>query len=338
MQAQTVEHRWRRVGRGAPAGFTLIELMVVILIITILLGLLLPAIQGVRTRARIVQVQAEIQSLQSAITTFSQEFGGAEIPGEITLWATEAGWNSPAGQRDRAIIRKLWPQFNFTNCGGASWVAANPGLNLHLNGAECLVFFLGGVPDANPTLPTLSGFSKNPTTPFDRAASNRIGPFFSFDSTRLVDKDGDNVVEFVDQIPSQKSPYLYFSSNGGRGYRTELGTGTNWCNSDLWDDPNQAEGTAAWANDRRWMKYCYYSAFNVALPTAAARRQNSTAYNKTKYQIISPGFGGVGASSPREAYGEGKLFNASNPGNSLATLYDEDNITNFHTSGTLSGR
>lgn len=336
MQAITVENRGRR--QGFRTGFTLIELLVVILIIAILLGLLLPALQGVKTRAQIVRVQVEIKALESSIASFATEFGGAEVPGEITLWSSEAEWNSPNGQRDRAIIRKLFPQFNFTNCGGASWLAGNPNLDLHLNGAECLVFFLGGVPDTNPSQPSLIGFSKNPTTPFDRVASNRIGPFFTFDSTRLVDKDGDNVVEFVDPLPSQASPYLYFSSNGGRGYRTELGTDPNWCNTDNWDDANNAESTATWSNDRRWMKFCYYSSFNTAAGTAAARRQGSTAYNKTKYQIISPGYGGQRATTPREAYGEGKLFQTTNASIPLATEFDEDNITNFHTTGTLSGR
>ena len=149
-------------------GFTLIEIMVVIVIIAILLSLLLPAISGARRRARVAQVRGEIGTLESAIASFRQEYG-IEPPGSIRLFATPNGWNKTASTaRDEAIrvasrayIRQVWPQFDFnTTAGGAFWST-----DKDLNGAECLVFFLGGVGDPNSGT-TLIGFTKNPSIPF----------------------------------------------------------------------------------------------------------------------------------------------------------------------------
>ena len=51
-------------------GFTLIELMVVIVIIGILMALILPALNGARIRARVTQVSTEISQLENAISKF----------------------------------------------------------------------------------------------------------------------------------------------------------------------------------------------------------------------------------------------------------------------------
>ena len=330
------------------AGFTLIELLIVILIMGILMALLLPAINGVRRRARVAQVKSEISTIASSIASFKAEFG-IEPPGSIRLYGNSPTgatnrWNvtgaTPTDEairvRSRAYIRQLWPQFDFNTAGGASWSA-----DKDLNGAECLVFFLGGVSD--PTVPgsVLNGFSKSPSAPFSYTGSNRMKPFFDFAFARLVDKDGDLLPEYVDPLPSQSSPYLYFSSNDGRGYTTVTGTNSSstadWCHTDCYRDGFLGSTTnwaaSTWANGN-WMQHLYMTTVDMSAATQALRATNSIPYSSKSYQIISPGFGGVGA-TPDRAYGTGGLFNPQNAGSLVGTA-DGDNITNFH-GGTLSG-
>ncbi len=325
--------------------FTLIELLIVIMILGILAGLLLPAINGVRRRARVAQVKTEINTLESAIASFKADFG-IEPPGSIRLFSTSAGWNTTGSTtadetirvKSRAYIRQLWPQFDFNSAastGGASWTGYKD-----LNGAECLVFFLGGV--SNPSVPgsALNGFSKSPTAPFSYSGSNRVKPYFDFVVTRLVDKDTDQMPEYVDPLPSQSSPYMYFSSNDGRGYATATGTNSSgaadWCHTDCFNDGFLGASTwsaGSWANGN-WMPHLYMTSVDTSAATQALRASNSVPFAPKKYQIISPGFGGIGV-TPDRAYGTGGLFDPKNA-SGLGGTPDGDNITSFH-GGTLSG-
>ena len=76
-------------------GFTLIELMVVIVIITILIGLLVPAVMGVRRTARDVEVRTDIAKLEDAIAKFKVTYG-TEPPSQLTLYAAPADWELTA--------------------------------------------------------------------------------------------------------------------------------------------------------------------------------------------------------------------------------------------------
>ena len=76
--------------RGAqrpPAGlaaFTLVELLVVVSIIALLVAILVPALSGVRTRAKTVATKSQITSLSTALEAFKQEsaLGGTFPPSQ----------------------------------------------------------------------------------------------------------------------------------------------------------------------------------------------------------------------------------------------------------------
>ncbi|MBW3539955.1 MAG: prepilin-type N-terminal cleavage/methylation domain-containing protein [Planctomycetes bacterium] len=292
------------------AAFTLIELLMVVVIISLLIGLLLPAINSVVISAREARVTTEIQQLATAMHDFKAKFG-FEPPSRIVLFEDGGQWmaNTADARASRATLRKMFSQIAFDidrNFNLRNGIELDPdGDNapgVTLTGAECLVFFLGGVRSSTGEI---IGFSKNPVNPLDpnsAGTGNRLGPFYpELNSGRLVDIDDDGMPEFLDPLPNQTLPYIYASSNGGRGYHT----------ADLIVDGRQNPPAVRMLNVYR----------QGAAPTA-------TPFNRQSFQIISPGYDAD--------YGTGGYFDPDNPDASLATPTgrdaeaERDNLTNFH--------
>ena len=307
------------------SGFTLIEILVTLAILSILIGLLFTALGPAQRTARIAEVKSDMEKLKSAITAFKLEFQGSDLPGSLTLSETgdwSAGLNADL-PRSRAELRKVFPDYGF---GATDFNGDGDATDLHtLSGSECLVFFLGGM--RNPTSGAMDSFSKNPVAPFNSGGS-RFPTFYDFgvsgfDNTtgrwtgRLVDLDNDGFPELLDPIPGQLKPYLYFSTYGGRGYRSTAGNPAHpdltvtpaWYNPENYSPSSPANG----------MPYPYYRAWAAASVTA------SDPHSKKSYQIISAGFDFV--------YGVGGTFNPDNT-TSLLAAGDRDNIVDFHP-GTL---
>jgi len=270
-------------------GFSLIELLVVIVIIGILMALILPAIGGERIRAREAAVAAEITQMDQAIVSFKARFG-VEPPSSLTIPTAAGGWSAS----DRLKVTRIWDQFDFSTLGG---LGAYPTSPVNLNGAECLVFFLGGVNAGTATSPQLIGFSKNPRTPWSPAGANRDVPFFDgFDVDRLIDLDSDRSVEFVDSLPGQTAPYILFSSQG-KSYRV-----TN--NAAVYDDFDVHGGM----NNSKDMISVYVGT------------NGTTPLRANGFQIISPGLDGL--------YGVGGVY--TDGSECVGTRAPEaDNITSF---------
>jgi prepilin-type N-terminal cleavage/methylation domain-containing protein len=302
------------VARPRRAAFSLIELMMVLVIIGILAALILPALGSARRTATRAAVQSDMESIGASITQFKVRFG-MEPPSSITLFAPGTAWSHAPS---RALIKRMWPQFDFTTSGGLNAAAFPSGsTSLTLNGSECLTFFLGGIRGASGAL---VGFSKNPRAPFTEDGS-RDGPFFEFKggynitaaawTGRLVDNfPANGVPEYLDSIPSQARPLLYFSSYGGTGYRPDN------------------------------------------LTVAAYFKDGSlrNAYKSDGFQLISPGFdfeyGKGGTLDNEDMNGDGILqttpINEDVNGNGVldtktsqilsgTRAFERDNITNFHT-------
>ncbi len=202
--------------RNHARGFTLVEMLVVLLIIVILAGLISAAAYRGIARAKVARISIDIQQLSQALNNYKTQFG--EYPPDFSD-------TSATGQL--LILRhiaKAFPRFTSTWYGAAShpltWsdlqkeILANSSNKIDLNimtPATALAFWLGGMPDAQGKL---SGFSKNPADPFESPATtpSRIGPFFEFDPGRLQN----NAYYAPRIIVGNGQPYIYLRAELGQ--------------------------------------------------------------------------------------------------------------------------
>jgi prepilin-type N-terminal cleavage/methylation domain-containing protein len=318
-------------------GFTLVELLVVIVIIGILATLLITAVSAAMKKARETQVVAEMSGIDSSLVQFQQRFG-QNVPSFLVLYETgdDGSGADPSWQVDtssglpgtqdsyrrasRAFIRQIWPEFDFSYSASSTPGAVD--LNgdgdttdvLTLNGTECLVFFLGGVFRRGGTNGDLVddvqvGFAANPQFPFDpTSTNNRVGPFVTFENARYTDIDNDDVPEFQDQLPGQLRPYVYCSSYDGRGYQPY---GVDNDPSTLADNEIPDNGTNRLLVDLYRQDDKNSSSLGPYL-------------NPKTYQLISPGgddfeFGASSDAPPQYEYN----------GDRTLSVPQRDNITNF---------
>jgi prepilin-type N-terminal cleavage/methylation domain-containing protein len=215
--------------RPRQAGFTLVELLMVIIIISLLTGLLVVAVGKARIAAQDARVVAEISELDRAVKSYKDKYN-AFPP---TLW----GGGSAAQQAAfMAHVRRAFRKANFADYASFrtglmtatnSSALSSPGYPntagldpSQMEPAEALVFWLGGIPAQHNAAGStwggstkVDGFHRDPANPFQprtSAGQQREAPFFPFDQARLGDADADGWLEYYP--PGSTSPYVYFNS------------------------------------------------------------------------------------------------------------------------------
>ncbi len=225
-------------GRAARGGFTLTELLVVILIIALLVSLTAAGVLKIMGQGPQLRTTNDITQLALGIQQFQNETGVNYIPSYFLL-REDNEWNlsNPAEANCVNYLRRVFGKnINLTPVSkggtGIDW-NANGTIDSSklgptvLEGEHCLVFFLGGIQSSSSGVNAVLGFSTNPQNPA-LVGGTRRGPFYqNFESARLV-VDTNGYFKYLDAWPARtpttpRQPYAYFSA-----YGVQNGYGNSW--------------------------------------------------------------------------------------------------------------
>jgi len=225
--------RRTNTGRGKRAGFTLVELLIVIAIIAILVGLVATAVMRALSKGPETQARTEIGQMETALQACMTEFNLDYLPSSLILREDNAYYDAagnplPGYQPTVTFLTKMFgKRVNLKPPMTIDWNGDTSISNqdIVMEGQHCLVFFLGGIPvPATPSGASGSGFAADPVNPANAAAPTRKGPYYQFPASRLVmgTSTGHNFYVFVDPYSGSPRPYAYFSSyNKLNGYRND---------------------------------------------------------------------------------------------------------------------
>lgn len=200
------------------SAFTLVELLVVLVIVLILVGLISAVVASALGKAKQARNRQDISQLETAVNSFKTKYG--VLPPSRLKLAEHYSLYDPSQQIDLDSLQFLGTMFpRITNQwsapvpqgGGIDW-NGNGQIDagaVILNGSECLVFLLGGIPSPQGNL---LGFSTNPSNPATQTV-DRIGPFFDFKVKQLAPSPWNplsGLYVYLDTYGTQ--PYVYFSS------------------------------------------------------------------------------------------------------------------------------
>lgn len=99
----------KRKGSGAEAGFTLLELLVVLAILGLLAAIIAPTVLRYLGSSRTKTAQVQIQNVMGALELYRLDVGRYPTPAEglkalVTAPQSAAGWNGPYLPRETALM------------------------------------------------------------------------------------------------------------------------------------------------------------------------------------------------------------------------------------------
>jgi prepilin-type N-terminal cleavage/methylation domain-containing protein len=230
--------------RSRNSAFTLVELMIVIAIIGILASLATVGVMKVLERSKMVTARIEVSQLEAAVSAAKLDLGNVdELPSVIYLVKNIPDFASPTALTgesavQKAIRDKTWSTIQkvfgrnvgkdtSTNTYYTSTNIAKtinwPGTDkVIIEGMEAYMFWLGGVYNNTGGKYSFSGFSTDKRDPCETTSSKRKGPYFDFDSSRVI--AGTNHLSYTN---SWGGEYAYFSNSLYKTYLPDTGTSVN---------------------------------------------------------------------------------------------------------------
>jgi len=328
-------------GRRLSAGFTLVELLVVITIIGILAGLVTAAAVVAVRRAKEAAIYVELTQLDMACKAYKEKFG--EYPPDFA--GVNSGDATLKAAAQSAVLRhfaKAFPRY-----APGSWATLQTdvlnGWNLdidNLTPAGALAFFLGGKPDwlvessgdavlpgagSNKVVSTrpirgFLGFSANPAAPFDSSAS-RIKPFYDFDINSIgCTSSGGTVTEIaywpkVQAVTAKNSGLIVY-------FRAENGNYTV--------DGNIPNGNASTSTNIKSRSQVVWPAIDTRLSTFPGMGTPTITWtNPQSVQIFASGLN-LRYGTPVDAAGGTPFYGLRYPVGTNYATDTFDDITNFY--------
>ena len=117
------------------AGFTIVELLIVIVVIGILAGITIVAFNGVQDRARWTQLQSDLSSINKAVQVYHAEHG--EYPITSASWGWRYSCAVGVGNSFIPGIETIASNLKQAPCGGATtsddtWIYGSDGVDYKL--------------------------------------------------------------------------------------------------------------------------------------------------------------------------------------------------------------
>lgn len=344
----------RRNSASRGAGFTLVEMLVVIVIIGMLAGLTTTVLVSARRSVRNSVVSSEMAQLSIALDSYKNKYG--EYPPDLS--------DEAAVMRH---VKKRWPRYNVADyatfmehvrygCKLSSGTYTDPVTDLsQLNGTHVwqleryvssLVFWLGGLPNkdgipsgfyANPKAPLGIDVNKNPIHKPFRATREK--PLFSFDRKNLT------AFAFSGSAgPGGRSTNNSVFHPADATWYDAMGAGyyipaiTQGGYPILYFRPLPGNGYVG-----KYVSFGETAVDNLSQAVPYARDlSQGTWYEERRFQLVHPGADGLFGTASFEG-GRDSIPGSDPPQpkpvatqpKENCTFADDDNITNFIQSGTL---